>query len=157
MAGIPACAGMTRQGLCMSMLLAATAFFLVTHFIPSTPLRPALVKAIGEWPYRGLYSLIALGGLVWMARAYGNAPHEQLWTGLRLLPAAVMPIAFILLVCGYARNPTAVGAEKLLQSGEPARGIIRVTRHPLMWAIMLWSGAHLAARGDLASAIFFGG
>jgi uncharacterized membrane protein len=141
----------------MTMLLAATAVFLATHFVTSTPLRPVLVRAIGEWPYRGLYSLVALGGLVWMARAYGNAPSEPLWTGLRLLPVALMPVAFVLLICGYSRNPTAIGAEKLLKSDEPARGMIRITRHPIMWAIMLWSAAHLAARGDLASAIFFGG
>ena len=140
----------------MAMLLLATAVFLLTHFIPSTPLRPVLVKALGEWPYRGLYSLVALAGIVWMAYAYGNAPREPLWTGLRLLPVAIMPIAFVLLICGYARNPTAIGAEKLLKSDEPARGVIRITRHPIMWAIMLWAGAHLIARGELRSLIFFG-
>src|SRR5262245_41679010 len=106
----------------MTMLLAATVFFLATHFIPSTPLRPVLVRAIGEWPYRGLYSLVALGGLVWMARAYGDASSEPLWTGLRLLPVALMPIAFVMLICGYSRNPTAIGAERFLKSDEPARG-----------------------------------
>jgi len=140
----------------MTALLAATAFFLATHFIPSTPLRPVLVKALGEWPYRGLYSLVALAGIVWMARAYGDAPYEPLWSGVRLVPAVLMPIAFVLLVCGYSRNPTAIGAEKLLKSDEPARGMIRITRHPIMWALILWSGAHLAARGDLKSLIFFG-
>jgi uncharacterized membrane protein len=67
-----------------------------------------------------------------------------------------MPIAFVLLICGYSRNPTMIGADKLLKSEEPARGMIRVTRHPIMWALILWSGAHLVARGDLRSVIFFG-
>jgi uncharacterized membrane protein len=138
-------------------LAAATTAFLVTHFVPSTPLRPPLVAAMGEWPYRGLYSLVALGTLGWMIWAYNQAPAEPLWPGLRLLPALVMPFAFVLLACGYARNPTAVGADKLLASDEPARGMIRVTRHPLMWAIMLWSLAHVLARGDVKSVIFFGG
>jgi uncharacterized membrane protein len=44
-----------------------------------------------------------------------------------------------------------------MKSDEPARGIIRVTRHPLMWGITLWGAAHLLARGDLASLVFFGG
>ena len=140
----------------MTMLLAATAVFLLTHFVASTPLRPVLVKAIGEWPYRGLYSLVALAAIVWMAHAYGNAPREPLWSGWRFLPAAVMPIAFVLLICGYARNPTMIGADKLLKTAEPARGIIRITRHPIMWALILWSGAHLIARGDLGAVIFFG-
>lgn len=141
----------------MTTLLAATLAFLATHFVTSTPLRAALVKALGEWPYRGLYSAVALAAFAWMISAYSNAPHEPLWAGLRSLPVVVMPFAFVLLACGYWRNPTMVGADKLLKSEDPARGMIRVTRHPLMWAIMLWSGAHIIARGDLASLIFFGG
>ena len=92
-----------------------------------------------------------------MIVAYRAAPHEPLWTGLRFLPVVVMPIAFVLLVTGYGRNPTMVGADRLLKSDDPARGMIRITRHPLMWALMLWSGAHVLARGDLKSVIFFGG
>jgi uncharacterized membrane protein len=141
----------------MTALLAATAVFLLTHFVPSTPLRPVLVKALGEWPYRGMYSIVALAAFAWMIWAYGNAPREPLWTGLRLLPLIVMPVAFVLLACGYSRNPTMVGADMLLKSDDPARGMIRITRHPIMWALMLWSGAHVLARGDLKSAIFFGG
>jgi uncharacterized membrane protein len=141
----------------MSTLLAATAVFLLTHFVTSTPMRAALVKALGEGPYRGLYSLVALAALVWMVRAYASAPHEPLWTGARFLPLVAMPFAFVLIACGYWRNPTAVGGEKLLGSEDPARGMIRITRHPLMWGLMLWSGAHVLARGDLKSLIFFGG
>ena len=50
----------------------------------------------------------------------------------------------------------AVAAGKLLARPDPARGIIRVTRHPVMWGIMLWAGAHILARGELKSTIFFG-
>jgi uncharacterized membrane protein len=53
-------------------------------------------------------------------------------------------------------NPTAVAAGKLLARPDPARGIIRVTRHPVMWGIMLWAGAHILARGEVKSTIFFG-
>jgi uncharacterized membrane protein len=142
----------------MQMLALATAAFLVTHFATSTPLRPALVKAMGEWPYRGLYSVIAAIALVWMIWAYAQAPREALlWTPLRLLPAIVMPIAFVLIACGYWRNPSLVGAEKLLKSEDPARGMIRITRHPLMWGIMLWAAAHILARADLKAILFFGG
>ena len=64
---------------------------------------------------------------------------------------------FIVLACGYWRNPSLVGAEKLLRSDDPARGMIRITRHPIMWGVMLWAAAHILARGELASLIFFGG
>jgi uncharacterized membrane protein len=141
----------------MTTLLAATIVFLATHFITSTPLRPVIVNRIGEWPYRGAYSLIALITLVWMGWAYANAPREQLWVGIREIPYLVMPLAFVLIACGYFRNPTMVGAERLLKSDDPARGMIRITRHPIMWGIMLWAAAHIVARGDVKSLIFFGG
>jgi uncharacterized membrane protein len=141
-----------------AMLWLATAAFLLTHFVSSTPLRPALVGAMGEWPYRGLYSAVAGVTLAWMIWAYVQAPRtELLWTPLRLLPLALMPFSLILVVTGYWRNPSMVGAERLLKSDEPARGMIRITRHPLMWGIMLWAGAHILARADLKSIVFFGG
>jgi uncharacterized membrane protein len=141
----------------VTTLIAATLVFLATHFIASTPLRPRLVAALGEWPYRGAYSLVALVTLVWMGWAFANAPREPIWAGIKELPYLVMPLAFILIACGYGRNPTMVGADRLLKSEDPARGIIRVTRHPIMWGLMLWAASHIAARGDLRSLIFFGG
>ena len=141
----------------MTLLVAATLVFLATHFVPSTPLRPALVRAMGEWPYRGLYSLVAFITLAWMIWAYAQTPRELLFTGWLNAPYVVMPVVFILIACGYWRNPTMVGADKLLKSEDPARGMIRITRHPLMWGIMLWAAAHIAARGDTRSLVFFGG
>jgi len=141
----------------MTMLLVATGLFLATHFVTSTPLRPALVNAMGEWPYRGAYSTVALLALVWMIWAYAGAPREPLWTGFRGITYVLMPLAFVLIACGYWRNPTMVGADKLLKSEDPARGMIRITRHPIMWAVMLWAAAHIIARGDLKSLVFFGG
>jgi uncharacterized membrane protein len=141
----------------MTDLLAATAAFLLAHFVSSTPLRPKLVATLGEWPYRGVYSLVAFVTLGWMIWAYAGAPREALWTGLRELPRLVMPLALVLIACGYARNPTMVGADRLLKSENPARGIIRVTRHPIMWGVMLWAAAHLLARGERAAVVFFGG
>ena len=140
------------------MLIAATAAFLLTHLVSGTPLRARLIAAIGEWPYRGLYSIVAFLTLGWAAWAYAHLPaQELLWTPLRHLPLVVMPIAFILAVCGLAGNPTAVGAERLLKSEEPARGMIRITRHPFMWGVMLWAAVHILANADAKSIVFFGG
>src|SRR5690349_10700503 len=141
----------------MTALVAATAAFLVTHLVSATPLRARLVAALGEWPYRGLYSLAAfatLGAMIW---AYIGVPREPLWPALRFLPLLAMPLAFVLIACGYFRNPTMVGADGLLKSEDPARGIIRITRHPIMWGVMLWAGAHVLALGDTKSLVFFGG
>jgi len=141
----------------LAQLYAAAAAFLLTHFIPSTPLRAPLVKALGQRGYTALYSLVAFVTLGWMIWAYGKAPVEPVWPGLKLLPAILMPFSFVLFACGLlSRNPTIVGAGKLLESADPARGIIRVTRHPLMWSFMLWAAAHVLARGEMKATVFFG-
>ena len=64
----------------MEMLVVATVVFLGTHFVSGTPLRPALINAMGEWPYRGAYSLVAALTLVWMIWAYA-APREPFSQG----------------------------------------------------------------------------
>ncbi len=142
----------------IAQLALATLVFLAAHFVPSTPLRARLVSALGQGPYLGLYVAIAFATLGWMSIAFAKAPFEPLWHPWRALPVWVMPIAFILLACALmTRNPTAVRQESALQAAEPTRGILRVTRHPLMWAFMFWAAVHVLARGDLASLIFFGG
>lgn len=142
----------------IALLAVATVAFLGTHFVSSTPLRAALTGAIGERGYLGLYSLLAFATLGWMIWAYGRAPVQPLWAGLRLVPAVLMPFALVFAASALmSRNPTAIGQAGAMKADEPARGIIRVTRHPLMWGIMLWGAAHILARGDLASLLFFGG
>jgi len=141
-------------------LALATAAFLAAHYVASTPLRGALVASLGERPYLGAYSLVSFATLGWMIYAYGRTPFLPLWQlpELKLLPLVVMPFALILFACGLmGSNPTAVRQEGALTAGESARGILRVTRHPMMWSFALWSAVHLLARGDEASLIFFGG
>jgi len=143
----------------MTHLIAATVAFLATHYVSSTPLRAKLVNALGN-AYLGLYSLIAFATLGYMIWAYYRAPSVGLWysPALRYVPLIVMPIAFILMVCGLlTRNPTLVGQERLLKTDDTARGILRITRHPMMWGFALWAASHILARGDAASVIFFGG
>jgi uncharacterized membrane protein len=139
-------------------LIAATVLFLGIHAVPSTPLRAWAVRVAGLRAYRGLFSLASLAALAWMSLEYGRAPFEGLWPGLRLVPIVLTPFAFVLLACGLlGRNPALLGQGGLLKSEDPARGIIRITRHPVMWAIMLWAAAHLLAIGSLQAVIYFGG
>jgi uncharacterized membrane protein len=144
----------------MPMLALATVVFLATHYVSSTPIRSGLVAVLGENAYLGLYVLVSLVMLGWMIWAYTRAPYERLWWGeeFRVWAVVLMPISLLLLVCGLlAPNPSAVRQESALRSmGEP-RGILRVTRHPVLWGIALWAWVHLVSRGDAASLIFFGG
>lgn len=145
----------------MSNLLIAALFLVGTHLgIPNTQLRPHLVATIGEGLYRILYSLISIVSIAWLVHAWSAAPLRVLWTpgpGLRHFPLLVMPVACLLLVCALTqRNPTALGQAPDPDTPEPARGIVRVTRHPMLWAVALWAIVHILANGDLASLLFFG-
>lgn len=143
----------------IEMLALAGLVFLATHYVSSTPLRGALVRSLGERAYLGLYAVVALAAIGWMVWAFRRAPYVPLWAGdeFKAWAVVVMPLALILLVCGVtARNPTAVGQESALRSTADPAGILRVTRHPVMWAIGLWALLHVAARGDAASLVFFG-
>ena len=95
-----------------------------------------------------------------MVLAWRDAPHVELWVAdgaLGHLALVVMPFAFILLSYGiFTPNPTAIMQGGLLDDENPARGIVKVCRHPIMWAIALWAASHIAANGDLAAVVFIG-
>lgn len=141
-------------------LLAACLVFVTGHVLTSTPARAFVVGQIGERAWTAVFALFSITVLVWMAMAYGDAPYEELWSlgaWARWVPILVMPVAFVLVIAGATTpNPTAVMAAGLLESPEPAPGIVKVTRHPVMWGIALWALAHLFPNGDAASLIFFG-
>ena len=144
----------------MSQLIAATVAFVLTHYMASTPLRATLIGKLGEGPYRGLFSVAAFTTLGWMIWAFSHAPLLFLWQGpgLRHLPLALMPFAFVFVAAALmTKNPTLVGMESALKAREPAHGILRITRHPMMWGLALWAIVHILARGDAASLVFFGG
>jgi uncharacterized membrane protein len=146
----------------MQNLIAASVFFLLIHVgVSGTRLRDRLVARLGDGPYRGLFSLVSLFGLVWMIYAYRHAPTVPQWTapqGLRPFAYVLVFLAFLLAVPGLMTpSPTQAGGEGRLSSGgDPARGIVRITRHPFLWGVTLWALAHLVMNGDLASLILFG-
>lgn len=144
----------------MPELFAASAVWLLTHLgLSGSPLRGVLVARIGETPFRVLYSLIAAGALTWLILAWADAPRTPLlWEAagwLRWIPVLIMPLALILLVGGLSGpNPTAAGQERQLGAADGVRGVLRITRHPVQWAILLWALTHLAANGDAATILF---
>lgn len=148
----------------MINLWAAAAFFLALHLLVSgTGLRSRLVGAIGEKPYMALFSLASIGGIAWLCMAYNatdDVPNRLYWVApIWLVHAAplVMIIAFLFALIGLTTpNPTAVKAEALIDKPDTIRGMLRITRHPFLWAVMIWSALHLGLNGDRASIIFFG-
>lgn len=125
------------------LLLSAIAF-VGTHFLLSHPLRAPLIRAAGEGPFRGIYSVVALvtfGLMVYYYRAIGREP--PLWDSGQagwIVGTLLMWLASILFVGSFFKNPSLVGAPG--PSGGPT-GVLRITRHPMMWSFALWAAVHL--------------
>ncbi|WP_240782069.1 NnrU family protein [Qipengyuania sediminis] len=124
--------------------LAAASIALVgTHFALSHPLRAPLVARIGERGFLGLYSLVALACIVWMARAFRAAPAADLGgatgeAGWVVASAVTLP-ALVLFLGSLRGNPAFPGSAV---TGAP-RGVFAVTRHPMMWGFALWAISHI--------------
>jgi len=144
----------------ISLVIAGIAFCGSHVLLSSTGLRGSLRDQLGERGFLAVYSLTALVTFAWFLMAYAHAPTIPLWPRqmwMALVPIVVMPLATVLLVAGYTTpNPTAVGMERAARADDPAPGMLRVTRHPVMWAIGLWAISHMIANGDLRSLLFFG-
>jgi uncharacterized membrane protein len=145
----------------MISLVLAAAFFVGIHvFISGTRVRERLVAQTGDQGFRGLFSLLSLIGVVWMGWAYSRAPSIDLWGkahAFRPLALGFALFAFLFVGIGLTTpSPTAVGGESQLDQPEPARGILRITRHPFLWGVALWAFTHLILNGDAASFVLFG-
>jgi uncharacterized membrane protein len=120
--------------------------FLGAHvFVSMRGHRAALIAKLGEGPYKGLFSLVSVVGLVLIGygfaryRAEGPIPlwYPPAWTR-HIVEAAMWP-ASIALVAAYIPGD-----------------IKRVLKHPLLVAVKIWAAAHLCANGDLGGIILFG-
>ncbi len=145
----------------MASLAAAAVLFVALHLLMSSGwIRPRLVGLVGESAFQGVYSLIVLGVGVWAWFAWQAAPHVELWPAVawtRWVPNVGMPIAYVLIVAGYTTNsPTVAGLTGSLAGDDPARGILRVSRHPANVGMTLFGLVHLFPNGDLAAVLFFG-
>jgi len=143
----------------MGLLVVAAVIWLGIHFgIAGTTLRDRLVSRIGEGPFRGLFSVVSIGAIVFLVYAWEAAPTTSLWYApmwLRWILVGVMLVAFVLFVASVSRrNPTMVGMPGA--TAQPPRGIQRVTRHPMLWSFALWAAVHLIGNGDTAAIVFFG-
>ncbi|MEM7024819.1 MAG: NnrU family protein [Pseudomonadota bacterium] len=117
--------------------------FLLIHLVPMTPdWRSALVARLGEGPYKGIFTLLALTGFVGALWAYRYTPHVPLWDGPPALRALTSLLMLAAVLCfALAKAPWGK----------------RIVRHPMLWGIGIWGIAHLLSNGDLAGMVLFGG
>lgn len=147
----------------MTSLIAAAVYFVLLHLLVSgTALRGAIIKVTGEGAFMGLFSLASLAGLVWMGWAYGQARgtgpvYWDLGAGAKHAAMGLVLLGFLLIVPGlFTANPTSVKQEGALDKPDPAKGILRLTRHPFLWGVAIWALAHLLVNGDAPSLVLFG-
>jgi len=139
----------------MTLLILAAIFFLGLHFgVAGTSLRTQLIEKLGAKAYHAGFGTLSLLGLIWLFFAYRGAPYVETWgqlMGLKHVAALLMLLAFQFAIIGLlSRN--AIQPE----GGEPAVGIQRITRHPVLVGVALWAVTHLLVNGDLAALILFG-
>jgi uncharacterized membrane protein len=130
----------------LAVLVIGLAVFLGAHvFVTRRDARAALIARIGEWPYKGLFALVSLLGLVlivWGFGRYLHAGYIQLWsppTWMRHVTVALVWPAAILVTAAYIPGD-----------------IKRTLKHPMLAGIKLWALAHLLSNGDLGGIILFG-
>ncbi|WP_066824041.1 NnrU family protein [Sphingomonas mali] len=127
--------------------IAAAAAFVGSHFLLSHPLRAPIVRAIGELPFQGVYSLVALATFGWLALAFRAVPAEApFWAvgdGLWITATVIMFFASIMFVGSLLGNPALPGPPRASSAPPEPRGVFSVTRHPMMWSFALWGVAHI--------------
>jgi uncharacterized membrane protein len=142
----------------MACLVLAAAAFVGTHFLLSHPLRAPLVRRLGEGPFRGVYSLVALATFGLMIWCYGNVGRQvPLWTVGEsgwLAATLLMWLGSILFVGSFVGNPALPGTRG--PRGRTPGGVITITRHPMMWGFALWGIVHATVVGTPKALILDG-
>jgi uncharacterized membrane protein len=120
----------------LAIMIIGLAVFLGSHtLVTLRPQRAALIARIGERPYKALFALVSLVGILLIGYGFGlyrAGGYINIWMLL------VWP-AIIAIVAAYI-------------PGE----IKRVLKHPMLVGVKLWAVAHLLSNGDLGSIILFG-
>jgi uncharacterized membrane protein len=130
----------------MNTLLLGLVIFFGVHSVSivNDPWRDRMVARIGEWPWKGLYSLASGVGFALIVWGYGLARRNPL--ALYTPPEWLHPLAMLLLVPVFPL---------LLATYLPGR-IQAAAKHPMLLATQLWALAHLLANGMLADVLLFG-
>jgi uncharacterized membrane protein len=128
------------------VLVLGLILFLGPHvFVTMRPQRDAVLKQLGEWPYKGLFAVLSIAGLYVIGKGFGMyeaAGPLVLWTPpawTRHITEALMLLAWIFVAAAYLRG-----------------NINHALKHPMLVGVKTWAVAHLLVNGDVGGIILFG-
>jgi len=120
--------------------------FLGAHvFVSMRDERAAIISKVGQGPYRGLFSLVSIIGILLICYGfawYRDAGLIPVWnppSWTRQIVVVLMWPASIMVSAAYIPG-----------------NIKRVLKHPMLAGVKTWAFAHLCANGDLGGMILFG-
>jgi uncharacterized membrane protein len=130
----------------LAIMIIGLAIFLGAHtLVALRPQRAAVIARVGEGPYKGLFALASLIGILLIGYGFARyraAGYIDIWVPphwIRHVTEALVWPAIIFVVAAYVPS-----------------NIKRVLQHPMLAGVKLWALAHLLANGDLGSIILFG-
>jgi len=130
----------------MTLLVIGLVLFLGSHSVAiiNVAWRDRMVARLGLLPWQGLYSLVAIAGVVLIVQGYDLLRQDPIilyqppnW--LRHIAVLLLAFVFPLLFAAYL----------------PGR-IQTITKHPMLVATKIWALAHMLANGSVADMILFG-
>jgi uncharacterized membrane protein len=130
----------------LAVLIIGLVVFIGSHvFVTRRKARAALIAQVGETPYKALFAVVALAGLVLIVWGFAHYRVEgdiQVW-----VPPSWMRHVTVALVW-----PAIIFATAAYIPGD----IKRTLKHPMLVGVKLWAFAHLLSNGDLGGIILFG-
>jgi len=131
----------------MAMLILGLVIFLGLHStrIVAEDARGKAIARIGEGPWKGIYSLLSLIGLVLIIWGFARERFDAatLWAPpvyIRHIAITLM-LASLILLGGYIFKKSHIAT---------------AVHHPMAWSVVVWAAAHLLANGSTADLVLFG-
>lgn len=131
----------------MALLIIGLVLFLGAHStrLLADQARTQTIARIGANGWKGLITVLSIGGFVLIVIGYGQARtyplilwSAPLWAYYLTIPLTL--IAFVLVTAAYV----------------PGNGIKAKVGHPMVAGVKTWAFAHLLANGNLADVLLFG-
>jgi uncharacterized membrane protein len=135
--------------------------FVISHTVPALPgVRVRLIGLFGREVYFLAYGVTSLVLLIGLVSAASTAPYVELWPptdGLLWVPRLAMLPGIILATHGLlAPNPLSLTMNRRGCFDPQRPGVVGLVRHPVLWAMLIWSASHVAANGAWAHVVLFG-